>query len=176
MHWFCADGARAMRLSTRRGTGSSRVGPRRPGVDLTPGCRGQAGHTDLPNTRPHQSQCRKADASGHSSNLAVLTFAQCQFEPRRRNLCAKADRRIARPKVMRGSSMRRTPIGLSPESAQFRPSRLASAARRRLPLAPSRPRAYDGGPRWALSAPSSVNSSNPSLSVSRRLAGKCLRL
>src|SRR5207253_6692850 len=76
-------------------------GPRRGRVDLTPRSRRQAVHTDRPNTCPHQSQRWEANARRHTANLTVLAFAQREFEPRRRNLGAIADRWIARPKVTR---------------------------------------------------------------------------
>src|SRR5205823_15015065 len=87
-------------LRIRSRVGAS-LGPRRGRVDLTPRSRRQAVHSDRPNSCPHQSQRWEATARRHTANLTILAFAQREFEPRRRNPGAIADRWIARPKVTR---------------------------------------------------------------------------
>src|SRR5512139_2147668 len=44
-----------------------------------------------------QPQRRKADLRGHPSHLAVLALGDREFDPRRGNVGAKPDRRVARP-------------------------------------------------------------------------------
>ena len=53
------------------------------------------------NRRANQAQCGVAHGSGHAPNLTVFSFAYRDFQPRRGDRRAEADRRITRPQAGR---------------------------------------------------------------------------